>query len=53
MLVAEVIVNVNTSRGEYSAEVLVEADAGILRDAGGVGIEGLEKIPDLLPNLLL
>jgi hypothetical protein len=36
--------------------VLVEADAGFLGDAGGVGIEGLEKITDLrlylFPNFI-
>ena len=32
--------------------MLVEADAGFLGDAGGIGIQGLEKIPDLLLDLL-
>jgi hypothetical protein len=41
-----------TSPGEHAAKMLVEADAGFLGDAGGIGIQGLEKIPDLLLDLL-
>ncbi|HTC57227.1 MAG TPA: hypothetical protein VK706_12500 [Candidatus Sulfotelmatobacter sp.] len=37
---------------EHAAKMLVEADAGFLGDAGGIGIQGLEKIPDLLLDLL-
>jgi hypothetical protein len=38
---------------EEAAEVLLEADAGFFRDAGGVGIEGLEKAVDFLLDLLI
>jgi len=38
---------------EDTAKVLVEADAWFLGGAGGVGIDGPEKIPDLLLNLIL
>jgi hypothetical protein len=31
-----------------AAKVLLKSDTGVLGDAGGIGIEGLEKIPDLL-----
>ena len=31
--------------------MLVETDAGFLRDAGGIGIQGVEKISNFLPNL--
>jgi hypothetical protein len=31
--------------------MLVEADAGFLGNAGGIGIQGAEKILNLLPNL--
>jgi hypothetical protein len=37
---------------EQAAKMLVEADAGFLGDASGIGIQGLEKIPDLLLDLL-
>jgi hypothetical protein len=33
---------------EDAAKVLLEADAGFFRDAGGVGIDRLEKILDFL-----
>lgn len=36
---------------EDAAQVLLKADAGLFCDAGGVGIDGLEKILDLLLNL--
>jgi hypothetical protein len=39
------------SHGEQAAKMLVKADPGFLRDAGGIGIQGLEKIPNLLPDL--
>ncbi len=39
------------NRREEPAKVLPEADTGFFRDAGGVGIYGLEKILDLLKDL--
>jgi hypothetical protein len=33
--------------------VLLEAEARLFGDAGGVGIEGAEKIPNLLLDLLI
>jgi len=38
---------------EEAAQVLVEADAGLFRDAGWVGIYSLKKIPDLELHLLV
>ena len=37
---------------EDTAKVLVEADAWFLGGPGGVGIDGPEKMPDLLFNLI-
>jgi hypothetical protein len=34
-----------------AGQVLLEADAGLFRAAGGIGIDRLEKIPDFLLNL--
>lgn len=36
---------------EEAAKMLLEADAGFLGDAGGIGIEGPQKILDLLTDL--
>jgi hypothetical protein len=41
------------SADEEAAKVLVEADAGVFGGAGGIGIQGPEKILDLLLDLLL
>src|SRR5271166_72134 len=49
--VAAVMV-VNASR-EDASQMLLEADAGFLRDAGGVGIDSLEKMPDFFLDLNL
>ena len=38
---------------EETAEVLLEADPGFLRDPCRVGIQGAEKILDLLLSLLI
>jgi len=40
------------SAPEKAAKVLMEGDAGVFGDAGGIGIEGLEKVLDLLLHLL-
>jgi hypothetical protein len=40
------------SSGEDTAKMLVEADAGFLGNAGRIGIQSLEKILDLLLDLL-
>jgi hypothetical protein len=37
---------------EYAAKMLVEADAGLLGNACGVGIQGVKKTLNLLPDLL-
>jgi hypothetical protein len=34
-----------------AAKMLVKTDAGFLGDAGGIGIQGVEKILNLLPDL--
>jgi hypothetical protein len=46
-----VIAAIVASRGEYAAQMLVKAEAGFSGDAGGVGIQSLKKIPDLLLDL--
>jgi hypothetical protein len=38
---------------EVAAKVLLEADAGFFRNPSWVGIEGLEKILDLLLDLFI
>jgi len=38
-------------RGEQAAEMLTKADAWVPGDAGGIGIQGLKKILDLLLDL--
>lgn len=39
------------SRGEYAAQMLAKAEAGLPGDAGGVGIQSLKKTLDLPLNL--
>jgi hypothetical protein len=39
------------SQREQAAKMLVKADPGFLGNAGGIGIQGLEKILNLLPDL--
>lgn len=39
------------SPGEYAAQMLVKAEVGFPGDAGGIGIQSLKKILDLLLNL--
>ena len=36
---------------EQAAKMLVKTDAGFLGNAGGIGIQGVEKILNLLPDL--
>jgi len=50
-MVAAVLASIGARRGGQAAKMLVEADAGFLGDAGGIGIQGVEKILNLLPNL--
>jgi hypothetical protein len=38
---------------EHAAQVLLKADLGLFCSAGGVGIEGAEKIPNFLLGLLI
>jgi hypothetical protein len=45
------IASIVASPGEQAAKMLVEADAGFLGDPGGIGIQGVEKILNLLPDL--
>ena len=37
--------------GKQAAKMLVEADAGFLGNASGIGIQGLKKTLNLLPDL--
>jgi hypothetical protein len=43
----------NLLRGEDLGEMLLESEARFFRDAGGVGIDGLEKAPDFRLDLLM
>ena len=54
-MVGAAIVAVVVAGREGAAKVLLEADVGFFREAGRVGIEGLEKIADFLldPGLLV
>ena len=45
------VASIVARRAEQAAKMLVKADAGFLGDAGGIGIQGLEKILNLLPDL--
>lgn len=45
------VASILAGRGGQAAKMLVEADAGFLGDAGGIGIQGVEKILNLLPDL--
>jgi hypothetical protein len=38
---------------EDAAQVLLEANLGLFCGARRIGIEGVEKIPNLLPDLLI
>ena len=40
------------SGSEQAAKMLVEADAGFFSDAGGIGIQGVKKALNFLPDLL-
>lgn len=42
-----------TTVSEDAAQVLLEADLGLFCSASGIGIEGAEKVFNLLPNLLI
>jgi hypothetical protein len=46
------ITSIIASRGGQAAKMLLETDAGFLRDAGRIGIHGAEKTLNLLPDLL-
>jgi hypothetical protein len=52
-VVAAIVVTIIASGREDAAKVLVKGDAGVPSGAGRIGIDGLEKVLDLLPNVYL
>ena len=45
------VASIVARRGGQTAKMLVKTDARFLGDAGGIGIQGVEKILNLLPDL--
>jgi hypothetical protein len=47
------VASIVARRGGQTAKMLVKTDAGLLGDAGGIRIQGAEKILNLPPDLRL
>jgi hypothetical protein len=51
--VEALVATIGARSREEAAQMLLEVDAGVFGDASGIGIDGQQKLLDLLPDPLI